>query len=336
MEKIINRLNFAIFYRKSSTFWNIDSIISRFNIFSNKLNLHLIEISEYVDKPLPTSLHAVAMLPSDTDILPKLIYHNKDLFWVHSMFAGVEKFLALKEISENKYIILTNSKGAFGESLAEFAIFSMLYFSYNSSAYVNAFKNKKWITPINKMINGKTLVIVGYGLNGSILAKKAKMGHNMKIIGIKKNIKDYQGREYVDEICHIDDITNILPGADFIVNFLPNTSETINFYDYEKFKLMKSSSVFINLGRGSSVKEEDLIKCLSNKLILGASLDVFKTEPLSSDSPFYDLDNVLITCHSCDFTDEYFTQAVDVLCGNLNKYFNEGILTTYVDKKKGY
>jgi len=69
---------------------------------------------------------------------------------------------------------------------------------------------------------------------------------------------------------------------------------------------MKTTAVFINMGRGSSVKEVDLIKILKEKMIKGAVLDVFQEEPLNSNSEIYDLDNVLISCHSADNTDDFF------------------------------
>jgi phosphoglycerate dehydrogenase-like enzyme len=61
---------------------------------------------------------------------------------------------------------------------------------------------------------------------------------------------------------------------------LPFTPETENFYTYDTFKMMKPNAVFINIGRGASVVENDLIKALKDKVIAGAYLDVFSVEPL--------------------------------------------------------
>ena len=111
---------------------------------------------------------------------------------MHSMFAGVDKFLNIREIFENDSVTLTNSRGAFADSLAEFGIFSMLYFYYNTPIYHSAFKDRKWTQPLNKMIKDKTLTIVGYGQNGAVLAKKAKLSFDMRIIGVNKNLKQVE------------------------------------------------------------------------------------------------------------------------------------------------
>jgi len=212
----------------------------------------------------------------------------------------------------------------------------MLYFYYNTPVYLSAFRERKWTQPLNKMIKEKTLTIVGYGQNGAVLAKKAKSAFDLKIIGVKKNIHQVENNEYVDEVHEVSKLETILPQTDFLVNFLPHTKETINFYNYHKFSLMHSNSVFINLGRGSAVVEEDLINILKEKRILGASLDVTQQEPLNSDSPLFDLDNVYLSFHSADNTEDYFKQAVIVLKKNLESYLNDGKLVTVVDKNKGY
>jgi len=99
---------------------------------------------------------------------------------------------------------------------------------------------------------------------------------------------------------------------------------------------MKTTAVFINMGRGSSVKEVDLIKILKEKMIKGAVLDVFQEEPLNSNSEIYDLDNVLISCHSADNTDDFFELWVEVLFQNFESFEKTGSYFTIVDKIKGY
>ena len=99
---------------------------------------------------------------------------------------------------------------------------------------------------------------------------------------------------------------------------------------------MKNTSLFINLGRGSSVVEADLVKALKEKRIKGAALDVTQIEPLSVDSDLYSLENVFLSCHSSDNTDEYFNQAVEVFEKNVELYFGEGQFYSQVDKVKGY
>lgn len=104
----------------------------------------------------------------------------------------------------------------------------------------------------------------------------------------------------------------LLRESDFVVNVCPLTELTRDLFNKEKFALMKESAVFMNIGRGPSVVEEDLADALNNKTIAGAFLDVFRQEPLPSDSPFWDMENVFITPHRADHTED--VEQLSVAC----------------------
>jgi phosphoglycerate dehydrogenase-like enzyme len=332
----INKHILGIVYKKTTGFWTkIDYLVSALEKYSD-VTVKLIEVSDNNKFSLPNDLDIVTMIPSETDLLPEIISKNKNLRWVHSMFAGVDKFVNKKELLENDNIMLTNAKGAYANSLAEFTMFAMLYHSFNAPLFLKAFSEREWVTPLSMTLRGKTLSIVGYGLNGIAIAKRAKHGFNMNVIGVKKDLVNVKGKEYIDEVIGIEGLDTALAKSDFVVSMLPHTNETVNLFDYKRFQTMKDTSVFINLGRGTSVNEDDLIKILKERGIKGACLDVFHTEPLPKESGFYGLDNVFISCHSADNTDEYFKEGVDVLLTNLDSYIKDGKLISIVDKQKGY
>jgi len=334
-KKIADKLQLGIIYRRSNKWWNIPYLTEKLSKFAN-LQITTFEVSEYDSIEITSNIHALALLPSESDLVPSLLNANSEIKWIHSMFAGVDKFLNYSEIKNNKNITLTNSKGAFAESLSEFALFSMLYYSYNAPDFVSAYSKKNWIRPINTMLKDKRLLIVGYGMNGTSLAQKAKSGFGLKVFGMRKNPKNQAGSEHVEAVIPISDFDKFTTDADFLVSFLPHTPETINFFNFEKLSRMKNTSVFINLGRGSSVVEEDLIKVLKERRIRGAVLDVTQIEPLPANSPLYELDNLFLSCHAADNTDDYFNQAVEVFEKNLEMYFSEGKFYSPVDKVKGY
>ena len=326
--------NIGIIYR-NNTWWNIDYICSVLKQHSNKVNFRIFDVTEFNIDNFPNNLDGITLLPTESDVVEPILEKNLSCKWIHCMWSGVDKLLNIPHIME-KDICLTNGRGWNSKSLAEYSIFSMLYFSYNLQKYIQVFNQKGWYKPLNQMINQKTLTIVGYGLNGVEIAKKAKLGFDMKVIGIKKNIQLVEGKEYIDKITTIDKLQDIIPVSDYIINILPGTKETENLWDNKLFSLMKSTAVFINLSRGSSVNEEHLIQVLKEKKILGAALEVFKQEPLSSDSEFYKLENVILSFHSCGNTIEYFKQGVEVFINNLNSYEKTGKFLTIVDKIKGY
>ena len=130
----------------------------------------------------------------------------------------------------------------------------------------------------------------------------------MKVYGIKRNPNDCseEYRSYCDEVVGLDQYDRCVSEADFVVGVLPKVADTVNFFSHEStFSKMKETSVFMNIGRGPTVKEDDLVSALQTGKIGGAVLDVFAVEPLPSTSPLWDMDNVMITPH-CAQQDKNF------------------------------
>ena len=259
--------------------------------------------------------------------------------WFHSLAAGIEKLVNIDSLWNNDNIILSNSRGAYSECLGEVGIASMMYFSYNICSYIEKMKKKEWSFGLNKMLDKKTLLIIGYGNNGVCLAKKAK-AFNMKIIGVKKRITDnFYGKEYIDEIYSLENITDkVINEADFIYATLPETKETINIFDKQFFKKMNKNAVFMNFGRGNAVVEDDIIDALENNIIRGALLDVTASEPLNPNSKLYNIspEKLLLTGHSLAFTDDIVDTGFKFFYNNLKNYIETGKPFTIVDKKRQY
>ena len=260
--------------------------------------------------------------------------------WVHSLAAGVEKLLKLDGISKNENLIFSNSKGAYSESLGEVGITSMMYFSYNLYSYIEFMKNKDWSRPSNKTLLNKTLLIVGYGNNGVCLAKIAKLGFNMKVIGVNRTKRDdIPGKEYTDELYSIKDLPDkVINEADYIYATLPSNSETDNIFDKNFFNKMNKEAVFINVGRGNAVVEEDIIDALENNIIRGAALDVTKLEPLNKDSKLYNIspNKLLLTNHSFCHVPENSKNGFECFINNLKNYLKTGKPNNIVDKQRQY
>ena len=328
-----NIFNLGLIYRKSNIFWDVEYIINSLKEFEY-MNLIIIEVTKFEKELLPNNLDGVVSTSFELDgIIEYVLEKNRNLKWIHNMWSGVEKHLSFKNIKDKDNITLTNGRGAYKKSLAEFAIAAIMYFTYG----VN--KQEKNIININResqSLHGKTLTIVGYGWNGIEAAKKAKLAFNMKVIAIKKNLDEIDGKEFIDEIYSLDSIKEILQRSDFILNYLPSTPDTKDIFDNKLFNCFKTTAVFINLGRGSTVNEDDLIKVLRESRIAGAALDTTKVEPLKPNSEFYTLDNILLTHHTTHQTENYYQHCVEVLLNNISHYRKFGKYLTIVDKQKGY
>lgn len=99
---------------------------------------------------------------------------------------------------------------------------------------------------------------------------------------------------------------------------------------------MKKSAYFINIARGGIVREADLITALKDGLIKGAGLDVFEHEPLSEDSPLWDMPNVILTPHLAALSPYYLDRAVKLFAENLGRFAKNDEMQNLIDKIKGY
>ena len=257
--------------------------------------------------------------------------------WFHALAAGIEDFLKVDELIKNDKIIFSNSKGVNSDVLAESGISCMMYFSYHFYSYTQYMQKKEWIKPTNRILNKKTLLIYGYGSNGISIAKKCKSAFEMKVIGVNRTKRDnVPGKEYTDELYTFKELPDdAINRADFIYATLPSSPETDNIFDKNFFSKMNKEAIFINIGRGSSVVEDDLADALEKKIIRGAVLDVCKTEPLNKDSRLYNIspENLLITNHSLCQVIERTNNFFECFLENFKSYIKTGKLITFLDKK---
>lgn len=139
----------------------------------------------------------------------------------------------------------------------------------------------------------------------------------MTVRGINRQVKN---------VYTLKELPNIVSEFDYVVNLLPYSKETDKIFNKSIFNRMKDTAFFINVGRGKSVVESDLIEALSNSEIGGAGLDVFEKEPLSEDSKLWDLDNVIITPHIAGYSNEYWKNQKKLFSENLNRYLNNNTM----------
>lgn len=272
--------------------------------------------------------------------IPFVIQNFPSIKWVHSFSAGVENFFKAGSFKGNEDIIFSNSKGVASDAFGEGAIASIMYFNYNIPSYIEGMNNKDNKRLSNRMLEKKTLLIIGYGNNGIALAKRAKFAFNMKIIGVVRTIRDnISGKEYTDEIYSSNNLPDeVITKADFVFSTLPSTKETIGIFDKNFFQKMNKDAIFLNIGRGNAVIEDDLIYALENNLIRGAALDVTQEEPRSKNSKLYNIppSKLLLTNHSIGVLQNHIHNAYDCLIQNIENYLQKGKPLTLVDMNKFY
>ena len=164
-------------------------------------------------------------------------------------------------------------------------------------------------------LQGKTLGILGLGRIGSTLAKRAK-AFDMKIIyhnrnRVSKTKEKSLGVKYVSE-------DKLITQSDIISIHVPHTAETDKLFDSKMFKKMKKTAFLINTARGKIINEKDLVIALKNKTIAGAGLDVFESEPISSNHPLTKIQNVVLAPHIGSSTKETREEMARITVKNLN------------------
>ncbi|MDD3219875.1 MAG: D-2-hydroxyacid dehydrogenase [Lachnospiraceae bacterium] len=226
--------------------------------------------------------------------VPAAQLKNADkLQWIHLNSAGYDAYVG--EGILPKKVILTNSTGAYDVAVGEHVLAMTMEVSKKLHFYRDSQLKCEWsdygeVLPLHD----RRVLIVGLGGIGGYYGKLMKaLGNN--IVGIRRNIKVKP--DFVDEIYTFDMLDEQISLADIVVLALPASPQTNGLMNEERFKKMKKSAMFFNIGRGSLVDMEALYQALEQKQILGAGIDVMTPEPLPAEHPLWKLPNIVITPH---------------------------------------
>jgi phosphoglycerate dehydrogenase-like enzyme len=253
--------------------------------------------------------------------------------WVHAVSAGVEYMLSPGFVASP--VPLTNGRGAFKDSLAEYALASMLFFAKDLRRLLRNQEARRWEPYDMQMLRGQTLGIVGYGEIGSATAQLAtRMG--MRVLAVRRRPALSKADLNLAATYPMDRLKGLLPECDFVLVAAALTPETRGLIGAPEFAVMKPSAVIINLGRGPIIQESALVDALQTQRIRGAALDVFDQEPLPPEHPFYKMENVLLSPHNADHIPGWIEVAVEIFLDNFQRFLKGEPLLNLVDKKAGY
>jgi len=211
---------------------------------------------------------------------------------------GVDKTLA-----KSKGIYCTNTPGVLDDSVAECTIGLMLTTARHLISCAADNKNCVWKNRVGIELSGKTLAVIGCGNIGCKVAKMAKLGFGMKIVGF--DITKPKDCSSIDEFT--TSFTDAVGNADFVTVHIPDIISTKNFINAKRLAMMKHSVVVINTARGRVLDENALYDAVKAGVIAGAALDVFKIEPYVSqcvDKDLRVLENIIMTPHIGSSTHE--------------------------------
>ena len=265
---------------------------------------------------------------------PQQIQTAMKLKWFHAQSAGVDQYI-LPDWGLPESVVLTNSAGMHGISIAEHLLAFTLMLMRNMHSYVLQQPRHEWkgISGV-KSIYGSLVTVVGLGGIGRRYATYCKaLGATVR--GVVRNPRH---ENCVDEMYTASQLDEAIADADVVALVLPNTVETAGLFNRERMLKLKKGALILNAGRGSAIDQDALIELLESGHLGGAGLDVTTPEPLPKESRLWDLPNVIVTPHvsrgaSLDITTEMI---FDRFVGYLEDYVAGREFVKVVDRKLGY
>ena len=311
-------------------------------------NLEVVRLDDYkrVDREI-----------RDTDILmswsitPEQVHAAKKLRWIHSPAAAVHRLMTPEVISSD--ITVTSARGVHGPVVAEHVMALVFALAKRLPSAVRYQAQKKWgqsllwgETPRPRELAGATLGLVGVGSIGGEVARLAS-AIGMRVIAVRKSVtpegtEGHGGEQQaprlglMERVFASDQIDSMLAQADFVVLAAPVTPATKGMINAQRLAAMRQEAYLINVARGALIDEPALLAALRDGRIAGAALDVFEQEPLPADSPFWTMDNVLLTPHSAAMTERLWDRHFELLSKNLRRFLAGEPLLEAVDKSRGY
>jgi phosphoglycerate dehydrogenase-like enzyme len=281
---------------------------------------------------------------ADTDVFigwslrPLQFVAARKLRWIHSPAAAVHQLMFPELIRSS--VILTNSTGIHGPVVAEHAITVLLALAKRLPQAMQYQAKKIWSQdqlwherPRPREVADSTVAVIGMGGIGREFTARAK-ALGMEVLAVREN--PAKGADGADEVYSSTEIDNVLPRADYVLLCTPVTPATTGIINTARLNKMKPESYLINVGRGPLVDEPALLQALQDRRIAGAALDVFNEEPLPADSPFWSLDNLLITPHTAAVTERLWDRHYRLIAENLKRFLSGEPLLNQVNKAQGY
>jgi glyoxylate/hydroxypyruvate reductase A len=250
------------------------------------------------------------------------------LRWLQAMAAGVD-WVFVPELPSR--VVVTRVPGVFGSWMAEYVLGWSTFVTQRVETYRAAQRDRRWIeTTLPARLRGTTMAIVGMGDIGRTIARAAT-ALGVRVIGVSRTGASVKG---VERVYRVRDLHRALGAADWVVLAVPLTDATRGLLDAGALAAMKPSAWLLNVARGPVVDEAALRDTLQRRAIAGAVLDVFATEPLPPDHPFWSLDNVVVTPHiSGPSTPD---EIAPVFSDNLARFLAGRPLRHVVDRRRGY
>jgi phosphoglycerate dehydrogenase-like enzyme len=263
---------------------------------------------------------------------PELLAKAQRLRWLQAPQAAPPAGYYYPELIAHK-LTVTNFREIFNDHISAHILAFVLAFARGLHVYIPQQIRRVWAKPPSDegvvALPGSTALIVGLGGIGGETARLLT-AFGMRVIAVDARRTDKP--EHVAEMHKPEALDSLLPQADFVILTVPHTPATEGFFNHTKFRLMKPSAFFINIGRGMTTKLDDLVAALKAGDIAGAALDVYEQEPLPAEHPLWGMPNVLLTPHMAGYGPHLNERRFQIIQDNCRSFANGEPLRNVVDK----
>jgi phosphoglycerate dehydrogenase-like enzyme len=271
------------------------------------------------------------------------------LRWAQLCSAGVDLELD-NPLWNDPSVVVTTAGGIHGPAMSQWAMAMILHQALNLGDVLRFKNTRHWEARFapeqsGEVVIGRVLGLLGYG---SVGRECARLGRalGMRVLAVRRAGSDENRQRFVpsmvrqraamDERVEIVSLPRLLEESDYLVITAPLTAETRGMIGPRELARLKPTAFLINVSRGAVVDEAALVDALSEQRIAGAALDAFATEPLPTDSPLFDLRNVVLSPHVSGNFRGYWDLVVEVFCANLRRFLDGEPLLNVADRQRGY
>lgn len=257
--------------------------------------------------------------------------------WIQATSAGIGQLVKrLGYGARMPDTVLTTASGVHARPLAEFAVMSMLAHTRRLLDMRQAQNVQWWERFAGTDLDGRTVLIVGYGAIGREVGRLAQ-AFGMTVLGVRGRPDGSDPASlHAHEIHGPGALPDLLPRAEYLVLSAPHTDETDALIGPDQLAALPAGAVVVNIGRGALIDEPALVAALESGHLGGAYLDVFATEPLPGDSPLWGMHNVLVSPHSASTSDRENARIVELFCQNIELWRAGAPLRNALDTERLY
>lgn len=264
-------------------------------------------------------------------ITPALLGMAQRLRWLQAPAAAPPAGYYYPELVQHP-VVITNFRGIYNDHIAAHIMAYILAFARGLHIYLPRQMRQEWNPALESSVvhlPEALALIIGVGGIGAETARLCT-AFGMRVLGVDARRTDLP--EGVAELYPPDELDRLLPLADFVIMTVPHTPQTEGMMNTARFKRMQRSAFLINIGRGMTVRLDDLVDALRRGEIAGAGLDVYEIEPLPAEHPLWTAPNVLLTPHTAGHGPYLDQRRLEIILDNMRRFSAGQPLRNVVDK----